>query len=518
MRHHRHAAIERGDTTADGRLKHTMSRSPYQALELALALSRAPALAAQVRERPLPPDVLTLIRIAAGDDTTLAKAAAASGEAPQPLVEAALLFLQQALFAAGADSYRLLGVPATASQELLKQHHRWLVRWLHPDRQTDDWQAAYMNRVNRAWQDLRTPERRHNYDTHSRHAGTTHAKPATPPVIRVLLAPPERGSPPHQAARSRRLSPYLLGAAALCAGAALSLQYWNPRTTGAAAMMPAPAQRAATGSALPAALPPAPAPTRAAISKPATPPSTPPPASELPSTTQALAAPAHIGSNSTAAPQRIAALDTPAAIDAAPAAPPAPPKAPDQPPPAKVADHALAIPPSKKTAIASTPATPAIRPSAGNSPTSAPPQWPIGIAPGAGNTPSPSPAATTAGPDARLQALPTRLADAYQRGDLGAFVRLFAPQIQTEHGGYAPTTTAYQVLFASSTQRTLTLHDIRWQRLSTDRATGRGRFERTVHTRSQNASQRTFGTVVLDVITPQDDAPLLAGIRFENLP
>jgi len=121
-------------------------------------------------------------------------------------------------------------------------------------------------------------------------------------------------------------------------------------------------------------------------------------------------------------------------------------------------------------------------------------------------------------PDARLQALSTRLADAYQRGDLAAFVRLFAPQIQTEHGGYASTTTAYQVLFASSTQRTLTLHDIRWQRLNTDRATGRGRFERSVHTRSQNASQRTFGTVVLDVITPQDDAPLLAGIRFEDVP
>lgn len=494
-----------------------MSRSPYQALELALALSRAPALAAQVRERPLPPDVLTLIRIAAGDEATLAKAAAASGEAPQPLVEAALLFLQQALFAADADSYRLLGVPATASQELLKQHHRWLVRWLHPDRQTDDWQAAYMNRVNRAWQDLRTPERRHHYDNHSRHAGTAFAEPARTPVIRVPLAPPEHSRRAHQAARSMRLWPYLLGAAALCAGAALSWQYWYQRATGTAAMLPALAQRAGTGNELPAPRAPAPAPTRTVISAPAAPPSRPPPAIQLPSPVQVATAPARATSGSAAAAQQIAALDTPGTVDAASAAQPAPPQAPDHPSPVKVADHALAIPP-KKTATASPPATPAVRPGASNSPPSAPSQRPSGIAPGAASAPPLSPAATTAVPDARLQALPTRLADAYQRGDLAAFVRLFAPQIQTEHGGYAPTTTAYQVLFASSTQRTLTLHDIRWQRLSTDRVTGRGRFERTVHTRSQNASQRTFGTLVLDVITPQDAAPLLAGIRFEDAP
>ena len=493
-----------------------MSRSPYQALELALALLRAPALAAQVRERPLPPDVLTLIRIAAGDDATLAKAAAASGEAPQSLVEAALLFLQQALFAAGADSYRLLGVPATASQELLKQHHRWLVRWLHPDRQTDDWQAAYMNRVNKAWQDLRTPERRHCYDSRPRQAGTAFAEPATAPVIRVPLAPPERSRRVHRP-HGMRFSPYLLGAAALCGGAALSLQYWNPRTTGAAAVLPAQAQRAGAGRELPAALAPAPAPTRTVISKPAAPSST-PPASDLPATVQVIAAPARAIPIATATPPRTATLDAPAPADPASATQPAPPKAPDHPSPLKVAGHALATSPAKTPAPASTPATPAIRPGARNSSTSALAQRPNDIAPGAVNAPPSQPAATDAVPDARLHALPARLTDAYQRGDLAAFVRLFAPDIQTEHGGYASTTTAYQVLFASSTQRMLTLHDIRWQRLTTDRATASGRFERTVHTRSQNASQRTFGTVVLDVITPPDDAPLLAGIRFETAP
>jgi hypothetical protein len=491
-----------------------MSRSPYQALEPALALLRAPALAAQVRERPLPPDVLTLIRIAAGDEATLAKAAAASGEAPQRLVEAALLFLQQALFAGGADSYRLLGVPATASEELLKQHHRWLVRWLHPDRQTDDWQAAYMNRVNKAWQDLRTPERRHHYDNRPRHARNAFTGPATVPVIRVPQAPPEYNWRARRAVRSLRLSPYLLGAAALCAGAALSLQYWKQRTTDAIALRSVLEQPAAPGSELPVPLAPVPASMPAALSKPAAPAPRPPPATEPPPAAQMVAAPARAPSSPMATPQRIAAADTPSTVDAAPAIQLTPPK-PPAPLRVKVAGHAPTTRHPNKTAIANTQVAPATRPGDDSRSTSAPSNRSIGTASAAVKLPQSPPAAV---PDARLQALPARLADAYQRGDLVAFVRLFAPEIQTEHGGYAPTTSAYQVLFASSTQRTLTLHDIRWQRLNTDRATGRGQFERTVHTRSGNSSKRTFGTVVLDVITPQDDAPLLAGIRFEDAP
>lgn len=480
-----------------------MSRSPYQALELALALLRAPALAAQVRERPLPADVLTLIRIAAGDDATLAKAAAASGEAPQRLVEAALLFLQQALFTDDADSYRLLGVPATASPEILKQHHRWLVRWLHPDRQTDDWQAAYMNHVNQAWQNLRTPERRQHYVNRSRHTRNAFARPTAPSVIGMPQPPPEYGRPARRAVRRLRISPFVVGAAALCAGAALGLQYWQGtiRDVGLAAALEQPAGQ---DRELPAARPLAPAPLHTATGNPAAPATSPPPTPEAPPTARVVAAPARSPSRPTATPKPITAAGTPSAVDAAPAARRLPPK-----PPVQIAGHAGATIRPKKAATANTQTTPAIQSGNDKNPASA-------LSRGSSDTASRT--ATTAAPDARLQPLPARLADAYQRGDLAAFVRLFAPDIQTEHGGYAPTTSAYQVLFASSTRRTLALHDIRWQQLDSDRAIGRGQFERTVHTRSGNASQRTVGTVVLEVITPSDDVPLLAGIRFEDAP
>ncbi|MDD3651623.1 DnaJ domain-containing protein [Immundisolibacter sp.] len=502
-----------------------MSKSSYQALELALALSRAPALAAQLRQRPLPPDVLALIRIAAADDATLAEAAAASGEAPQRIAEAAVLFLQQALFAAGADSYRLLGVPATASQELIKLHHRWLVRWLHPDRQTDDWQAAYMNRVNRAWQDLRTPERRYQYDTLSHRTGTAFTAPAVAPATLLPLAPPGCGRRVHLSARSLwRLPCYLLGAAGLFAGAAFSVRYLSQHTPNAAAPTMALVRQARPGNELPTAHRPGPLPTHRSTDKPPGPARPQVVATEPP--TPAVEEPTQTTPSPRAAPQQIAAADTSGATDGAPSpqsTAPAQPPRPHNPLPAKVTDHTQTVPTStarkpapKEAAIAGIPAI--TNAFTGDGPTPAIPDQVTKAATAIIATLQSPPAAVNALPDATLTALPARLADAYQRGDLTALLRLFAPEIQTEHGGYVPTTTAYQVLFASSTRRTLTLHDIDWQRLGADRAIGRGQFESTIRPRGQNSSRYTSGTMVLHVITPPNGPPLLASLRFEDGP
>jgi hypothetical protein len=498
-----------------------MSKSPYQALELALALLRAPALAAQVRERPLPADVLTLIRIAAGDDTTLSEAAAASGETPQRVAEAAVLFLQQTLFRTGADSYRLLGAPATAPQELLKLHHRWLVRWLHPDHQTDDWQAAYMSRVNRAWQDLRTPARRDQYDKLSPRTSAAWPAPGAPPITLLPLpAATEGGGRLHLSGpRIRRLPSYLL-AAALCACAALSVRYWGQHAPNIPAIATPPSRLTHAGTELPSAhRPTAP---HQATDKPADS-GRPQVANTEPPPRQAVADPSHATPGSHPAPRQIAAADTPGATDGAPshasAAPPKPPR-PHNSPPTKATGHAPPMPTTTrqpaptKAAIASIPTTPAAV--AGDGPTAAMPNQVTGVATAVIVTLQSPPAAITALPDVALQALPTHLADAYRRGDLAALLRLFAPEIQTEHGGYAATTTAYRVLFASSAQRALTLHDIDWQRLNADRASGRGRFEIAIQPRGGDSSRHASGTVVLDVITPPSGSPVLARLRFED--
>ena len=498
-----------------------MSKSPYQALELALALLRTPALAAQVRERPLPADVLTLIRIAAGDDTILTEAAAASGETPQRVAEAAVLFLQQTLFRTGADSYRLLGAPATAPQELLKLHHRWLVRWLHPDHQADDWQAAYMSRVNRAWQDLRTPARRNQYDKLAPYTRDTRAAWPAPGAAPITLLPlpvaTEGGRRLDLSGPGvRRLLSYLL-TAALCAAAALSVRYWGQHAPNTPAIATTPSRLAHAGSELPTAHRPT-APHRA-TDKPAV--SGRPQVTNIePSPQQAVADSSHATLDSHAAapaPRQIAAADTPGATDSAPsplsAVLPKSPR-PHHPPPTKPATtwH----PTRTKAAIVSNPTTPAAP--AGDGLTTPMPTQATSVTTAVIFTRQSPPAAITALPDAALQALPTHLADAYQRGDLAALLRLFAPEIQTEHGGYAPTTTAYQVLFASSTQRTLTLHDIDWQRLGADRAIGRAQFESTIQPRGPGPSRSTNGTLVLHVIALPSGMPVLASLRFEDGP
>ncbi|HEU4662461.1 MAG TPA: DnaJ domain-containing protein, partial [Dokdonella sp.] len=73
-------------------------------------------------------------------------------------------YLQQALFDPGTDAYRVLGLAPDAPAERVRQHYRWLQRWLHPDRLGDEWESVYAKRVNWAWRQLRNAESRDAYD------------------------------------------------------------------------------------------------------------------------------------------------------------------------------------------------------------------------------------------------------------------------------------------------------------------------------------------------------------------
>jgi hypothetical protein len=105
-----------------------------------------------------------LIRVVAGDAQAMSLAMAGTGESSTAVRDAAAFYIQQVMFATGSHSYRVLGLDPDASEERLKSHHRWLTRWLHPDRNRDEFEAIYSERVNRAWQDLRNQERRERYD------------------------------------------------------------------------------------------------------------------------------------------------------------------------------------------------------------------------------------------------------------------------------------------------------------------------------------------------------------------
>lgn len=158
-------------------------RSPTtEILETALALQRAPGERFRLRERPLPEGLVQVLEIASGAPQALRDASAELGHDEQDVLEAARFYLEQVLFATpDADAYRVLGLAPDASQDSIRTHHRWLQRWLHPDRALAGDATVFATRVNQAWSQLRTPELRHAYDVRlaeARLAGASAPLPA----------------------------------------------------------------------------------------------------------------------------------------------------------------------------------------------------------------------------------------------------------------------------------------------------------------------------------------------------
>ena len=126
------------------------------ALLHALELIQSPHLAAGMRRQELPSDMIIPIRVAGGCDETCWEAVQATQLAPEAIREAARTYLQLVLFADGSDCFRTLGVQSGASQRQMREHMRWLLRWLHPDRNGDEWESVYAERVIEAWREAKS--------------------------------------------------------------------------------------------------------------------------------------------------------------------------------------------------------------------------------------------------------------------------------------------------------------------------------------------------------------------------
>lgn len=124
-------------------------------IDAALDFTRMPALARTSVVPPIPPDILEVIQIAAASPEACRDAAAATGESTQTLIEAARFYLQQLLFRPDANCQRVLGLPPGASRATARKHMRWLLQWLHPDR-NDGLDAVYAERVVTAWREIST--------------------------------------------------------------------------------------------------------------------------------------------------------------------------------------------------------------------------------------------------------------------------------------------------------------------------------------------------------------------------
>jgi curved DNA-binding protein CbpA len=143
-------------------------RESIDLLALALAYHRAPLdhqdrLAAVAT---LPEDMNRLLWLANGSEEILAAAARQVGAEAGEVREAALFLLQRLCLARDAGHYRVLGLNPDATAEQIKDHHRLLMRLVHPDRvgAADLWVDSYAARINEAYSVLSRPQTRAAYD------------------------------------------------------------------------------------------------------------------------------------------------------------------------------------------------------------------------------------------------------------------------------------------------------------------------------------------------------------------
>ena len=136
----------------------------HSTIWMAIDLIRAPANVRRVRAAPLPKDVIKLLAIAAGDEPALVDAKRSTNRSEDSLRAAAGFYIEQILLHPDADHYRVLGVRPEASNAELRRNMALLIRWLHPDKKNGAERSVFVARVTRAWNELKSEDRRARYD------------------------------------------------------------------------------------------------------------------------------------------------------------------------------------------------------------------------------------------------------------------------------------------------------------------------------------------------------------------
>jgi hypothetical protein len=138
--------------------------SDVNALKAAIELFYIPSQVRTMRLSPLPKGTPLLLRLAAGEAEAAREAQEISGRPAEVSRQAAVFFIEQILLYSDADSYRILGSDRSATPIELRNHMALLLKWLHPDLNHDRHTALLARRVIRAWDQIKTPERRRLHD------------------------------------------------------------------------------------------------------------------------------------------------------------------------------------------------------------------------------------------------------------------------------------------------------------------------------------------------------------------
>lgn len=119
------------------------------AIDQALLLQQNPGLAEEFKRNALPDGMATLIRLVSDEGGRRRDLAVMLGIDEGVLQAAAIGYIQNVCLYPGSGDARVLGLNSAVDLRAAKEHHRLLLKWLHPDRNPDHRELA--ERVNRSW-------------------------------------------------------------------------------------------------------------------------------------------------------------------------------------------------------------------------------------------------------------------------------------------------------------------------------------------------------------------------------
>jgi hypothetical protein len=125
-------------------------RMPSQAVDVVIAVFRQPSTFLAPKQGMLPKDMLDIIKAASGDETTLQKLSEQKHVSAEQMKQASQFYLQKLLTTAGDDKHRKLCLDYGATPSQIKDHKRWLLKWLHPDRNPSKWESQLFVEVSKA--------------------------------------------------------------------------------------------------------------------------------------------------------------------------------------------------------------------------------------------------------------------------------------------------------------------------------------------------------------------------------
>jgi hypothetical protein len=117
------------------------------AMTLAVEAYKTPSRLRHLSTGAVPSGMFLVIKAAAGDDATLLEQSELHRMSVENVRDAAKHFLLRHLLDPNVRGLQLLGLSEGAKEADIKNHKRWLQKWLHPDRNPSMWEQQLFKRI-----------------------------------------------------------------------------------------------------------------------------------------------------------------------------------------------------------------------------------------------------------------------------------------------------------------------------------------------------------------------------------